>query len=260
MRFLLIISLILLLPLNPLYAQNWSEPVAVTSGLGDDHHVDAGYLNSRDSLLIAWDRTVNGNTDIYARILNLQTGTSGDEIRLTSGIVDDDNPSILAEYCYGIFYRSDEHNRSAIYYTSYDGQSFSDPWLTLYSDVDIYEPTVRINGASIPHPTVLCRSDSAVLYQEYNYWGPEPGVAHYIAQSGDYPVYSYDGYWIGSMVPGGGFLRRAWETEINDRYEIDFIYNVYEWTGGHISGFIPNDNYNYHNPSARWNNLYFERE
>ncbi len=257
-----LLNLILLIPLNYGAAQNWSEPVAVSSGHGDDHHVSVGYLNYQGPLLLAWDRTANDSTDIYARTFDTMTGELGQEIRVTTSPATDELPSVVeyANYGNGIFYQSDEFGLTSIHYADFDGHEFTDPWRILYSNSDLYEPKARIEGASVPSVTVLCRNYSAVLMHYFDSLGPEPGVLFYIWSEGEYPLYSFDGYWAASMAPGTSSLRWAWEVEIDGQHEIYYSFNVFVWPGSNVTGYIPNDSASYHLPAISGDNLYIERE
>jgi len=255
MKYLLVI----LIP--ALAFAQWSAPIQVTNSPGDEANVNVGPYGYESTYLIAWDQTASGNTDIYACTIDLETGELGDVMDVTDRPSLDQHPSIVTDLwgVSGLFFESDAGGLNAIYYSEYDGHSFSEPWLTVYSDVDLFDPKARTYGASVPCPTVIFHSDSAIGYQVYDL-GINPQESFYFDVSGDLPVYSYEGYWGPYIYFDIAALRNAWETEIDGHREIEFGYCILVMPGNLITGLIPNSGYDYHHPAQAWTTLYIERE
>lgn len=98
-------------------AQDWSEPIPVTSGLGDDHHVTCLYgdWSWPEVFKLAWERTENGNTDIYVSEFDLLSGVLAEEIRVTNQSGQDVHPQfIYATDPPGVVFQSDQSGQQAI--------------------------------------------------------------------------------------------------------------------------------------------------
>jgi hypothetical protein len=260
MRFLLIISLILLLPLNLLHAQSWSEPVAVTSGPGDDRNV-TGYQEWDDPLRLAWDRTENNQTDVYTLEMDWLTGQCSDEMRITERPAIDEKPSIVyGLYPNGIIFQSKLSERSSIHFAAQTETGYLEPNALLYSDIDLYDPLYAPIISDIIQPCIFFRSDSCVnWYENFDPWTIPPGSTYYCPTwSFGYPVYSYDAYWEGGGIIPFHDMRLVWEYEVNDRTRIGYEFEI-EYSGT-FSGTLSSSSHSYHKPVLREFDLYMERE
>lgn len=241
----------------PGHAQNWSPPVAVTTGDGDDHHFIMNASKSR----VAWDRTEGGNTDVYAADFNPISGQLENVVRLTSNPSIDEKPELLcgAVFDEGLFFQSNASGQFAIYYAAYADSGYSRPWMTLYSDESIYDPQAALIAVCLAVPTLLCHNDSSAFYfADY----PDqilPDSAFYCPVENVAPANFADGYWIGYYGSWINLLRWAWEIKIDGRWEIG-----YAWGGGwppvSYTGYVPNGGFDYHNLWVGGDDLYFDRE
>jgi hypothetical protein len=195
------------------------------------------------------------------------TGT----VRLTYDDAIDEKPAFsFALYPHnGLFYQSNQSGLWAIYYIEQTDSGFSAPWLTLFSNVNLYEPRFWPMGTCLGNvPTVFLRSDSAALefvYGWQNFFEIPQDTAFYINVSNSgVPVWSHSGFWNSSnWVIGVQLVRWAWEKEFGGQTEIEYLY-------GHLpdssiipitySGLIPNPGCSYHNPQIGEGGITFERE
>ncbi len=265
-------------------AQNWSEPVAVTSGAGDDHNLDI----QRDPLLlgyegywVAWDHTEGGNTDIFhAHFYPGISSTFIEVHQVTDGPSVEEKPSVMVNGAFqsGVFFQSPYEGLSAVFFAERTDTTFSTPWLTLYSDVGLYEPLYCgiITDIGII-PALYLRSDSTVVPVTYEYYiewpyqiTPDTAYCVDVINSG-HPVLHHDGDWTSLGVIPIQLQKYVWETVIGGRSEIgyyfqtvDTLLNVHTY-----QGWLPNPGYDYYAPELAFQDysawmfecgVYLERE
>jgi len=260
------------------YAQNWSAPVQLTNDWGDDHDLDIQYNWADNSWWAAWTHTDSVNSEIYHAFFDPQTVAFDQVRRLTYRPEADEKPSIahgMMDHS-GVFFQSFHEGRRAIYFVVENDTGFSAPWLTLYSDANLYEPDyspIETDFGGFTIPALFLRSDSAVLAFDYAYVGGEwnfevpRDTAFYVAvENSGHPVLSHDGRWANSPVVGFHWQQFAWEKEVSGQGEIEYYYQIMPestlWIETY-TGFIPNDNYSYHNPllgMGWYGTMYLERE
>jgi len=259
-------------------SQNWSPPVAVTSGAGEDHHVDVQYNWVDDRWWVAWDRTVNGNEDIYQAFFDPTTGVFEETCRLTFRPEVDEKPAIAYGMLNGngVFFQGSNGSALAIFYVAQNDTGFSLPWLTLYSDANLYEPDyspIETDFGGFTIPALFLHSDSAALEFDYTYVGGEwnfevpQDTAFYVeVASSGYPIHTHDGRWNSSPPVSLSWQQFVWEKEINGRGEIEYYYQIVPESTLYVetcAGLVPNTNYSYHKPILGWGwygIMFLERE
>jgi len=245
-------------------AQNWSAPVAVTTGAGDDHNLDI----QRDPLIlgyagywVAWDRTVGENSDVFHAKFFPSTDTAFTDVcQVTFSPAVEEMPAIMvngAEQS-GVFFQSPNNHLSAIYFAERTGPStFTTPWLTLYSDVHLYEPIYCgiIEDIGII-PALYLRSDSAVVPVSYEYlvgWPfhvPADTAFQAPPANSGHIVLSHDGDWTSLFSVPIQLQKFAWETVIEGRSEIGYYFQTVDsLLNVHIyEGILSDPIYYYVNP------------
>ncbi|MHC4643836.1 MAG: hypothetical protein ACYS32_19520 [Planctomycetota bacterium] len=265
LRIVLCIGLIIFCLTGPVFTQNWSPPITVTSGAGDDHHVDIAYYWYENLWWMAWDRTEEGNTDIYARSIDFATGQLGDQIRLTVTPSVDEKPSVVYDlWDNGIVYQSDLSGMTAIYYIrrTHEG-TFLDPWLSIIGNEDLFDPVYSSNTSDITVPCIFFHSDSSAQYfEEFDpYWEISIAETYHIAVSNVYPVRVIEGYWYSLGILGSN-LRWVWEYESGGFSRIGYDCSITSWPYYTVwyTGTVPNDGCSFHNPKIDGLIIYMERE
>lgn len=242
-------------------AQNWSTPIPVTSGAGEDHRISVGYLNYQGPLLLAWDRTVNGSTEIYARTFDPETGHLGDELPVSNFGAISEKPAVMefVECGNGVFFQSNRNGLFSIWFAQYSDSGFTVPWETLHSTSNLTDPIVR-PFSDVATPSLICHADSSPVYWMYDYLGVPQDCSFYLPDTGSYHVGEVTGRWTGTPVLPQ-YLWWAWEAQVSGQWEIQYSYTWPGWPQIEYDGFIPNDGYDYHHPVQGYNlNLYFDRE
>lgn len=247
-------------------AQNWSPPVAVTSGAGDDHHIDVAQNWENYIGWLAWDRTTAGNTDIYVRTINFTTGELGDEIQLTSTPSIDEKPSLVyGLWDNGVVYQSDLSGPFGIYYVrqTHEG-AFLEPWLSLTSTEDLYDPTYTLKMSDIFVPCLFFHSDSSAQYFDtFDPWWEIPiNQTFNVIVSNDYPVAVSQGCFQPGDVVIPPAIRWVWEYSADGLSKVGYSCFIltWMWFGTWYEGTVPQmENWNYDHPRIENETIYLER-
>jgi len=262
-------------------AQNWSAPVAVTTGAGDDHNLVVVGVSQPSEIWACWDRTYAGESDIYHAQVNLQSFAFEDVRCLTPGPGSHRKPEIagnLTPYNSGIFLEGLHDSLWAIYYTVRNDTGFVNPFMTLYSNQDLHDPifsSAYIEGYGEMEARVFLRTDWAVsvfTYIEWSYpWLPpnyqiplDTAYQVNIPSSG-YPVVAHTARY--SDIPILAIYKHhAWEKIAGGRGVIEYHYQVMGWESPYpvsYTGVLSDPQFEYHQPlfqNVSFPGLYLERE
>ncbi|RJP79685.1 MAG: T9SS C-terminal target domain-containing protein [Candidatus Zixiibacteriota bacterium] len=237
-------------------AAQWSDPVAVTEGEGDDHNVaiwDVGYGQTT----IVWDRTDSTGTHLFYRTVNLVTSEFGPETQLTFGACRDEKPSMAPDGC-GVFFQSDRQGHSAIYFL--EDLNPAEPFRFLYSDVDLWDPQARYGGICTPDPfLVICHSDSQFYTCDFDWFLYEIHQSTYLAPSGDHPIKWADGGVLPNP-PLYSLFRRVCESVLSGNSEIEFYWQYAYAVPGLADTLVNTTGFPRHRPQLDTDAILFEQE